>query len=81
MEELLKTILAKLDSIEKEVRNLFEAIATNEAEHRNFETQLEQLYECNKKQQDDNIKILSWFAMISGILLTAINIVDKLFRR
>ncbi len=81
MEELLKTILAKLDSIEKEVRNLYEAIATNEAEHKNFETQLEQLYECNKKQQDDNIKILSWFAMISGLLLTAINIADKLFRR
>ncbi len=77
MEDLLKTILTKLDSIEREVRALYEAIATNEAEHRNFEKQLEQLYECANNKQTDATRALAWFAMLAGLMLTLVNLLQK----
>ena len=76
--ELLKTILNKLEAIENELRALYEAIATNESEHKNFERQLEYLHKKTEQKQSDASRALAWVAMIVGILLTIVNLLQRL---
>ena len=76
--ELLKKILNKLEAIETELRNLYEAIAINESEHKNFERQLEYLHKKIEQKTGDASKALAWVAMIVGILLTIVNLLQKL---
>ncbi len=76
--ECLERLESKIDEIRQDLQAIHELIAKNEAEHQNFEHNIEKLHEFTQKKEGDTLKALAWISMVTGLLLTIVNLLQKL---